>query len=135
MKRDVSDFILKCQNCQLAKSSGKGPEGLGRSPTISAVSGETVAIDLMDPNTRGSKGSTYLLVLVDTFTKWVELFPLRNCKAPGIISRLWEVFCRWGFPKFIASDNGSQFTSKLYLNFCTQNGLSPLHIAPYDISV
>jgi hypothetical protein len=56
---------------------------------------------------------------------------LRNCKAPGIISRLWEVFCRWGFPKSIVSDNGSQFTSKLYLNFCTQNGLSPLHIAPY----
>ncbi|CAL8111754.1 unnamed protein product [Orchesella dallaii] len=117
MKKDVYNFLVSCETCQKTKVSHTAPSGLGSSLKVSTP-WDTVAIDLMGPYVKGANQNQYLLVIVDSFSKWVEIFGIRQATSKIIISRLEEVFCRWGFPTKIISDNGSQFTSHEYKNWC-----------------
>ncbi|CAF4311584.1 unnamed protein product [Rotaria magnacalcarata] len=66
----------------------------------------------------------YLLVVVDYFTRWVELFPLRTTTSSDIAHILVdEIICRWGCPTYILSDNGPQFVSELFTNICSSLGI------------
>jgi transposase InsO family protein len=56
----------------------------------------------------------YLLVLVDTFTGWVEAFPMTNKKASTVTTILVTDTIPWfGFPASIQSDNGPDFVSSI----------------------
>jgi len=46
--------------------------------------GYMLGVDLMGPFPKSNKQHEYLLVVVDYFTKWVELFPLRTARASHI---------------------------------------------------
>jgi transposase InsO family protein len=56
----------------------------------------------------------YLLVLVDTFTGWVEAFPMTNKKASTVTSILvTEIIPRFGLLASVQSDNGPEFFSSI----------------------
>ncbi|KAJ8349391.1 hypothetical protein SKAU_G00245210 [Synaphobranchus kaupii] len=62
-----------------------------------------------------SGGYTYLFVVIDQYTRWVEVFPTRNCTAATAARLLaTEIFPRWGLPYQILSDNGTHFTVTPY---------------------
>ncbi|CAG7817545.1 unnamed protein product [Allacma fusca] len=92
---------------------------------------ENVACDLLGPYLRGRKGFKYLLVVTCYATKYVELFGLRAATAASIIKKLWLVFLKWGFSQSITTDNGSQFSSKRFLNWCESIGVRSWRIASY----
>ena len=67
-------------------------------------------IDFMPPVQR----VRYLLVLVDTFSRWVETFPITNQRAHTVVQILFtEIIPRFGLPSSLQSDNGPEFTSKV----------------------
>ena len=56
----------------------------------------------------------YLLVLVDTFSGWVEAFPTTNKTAHTVAHiLLTEIISRFGLPSYLKSDNALEFTSKV----------------------
>jgi transposase InsO family protein len=56
----------------------------------------------------------YLLVLVDTFTGWVEAFPMTNKKASTVTMILvTDIIPQFGLPACIQSDNGPEFVSSI----------------------
>ena len=56
----------------------------------------------------------YLLVLVDTFSGWVETFPTTNKKAHTVAQiLLTKIIPRFGQPSSLQSDEGPEFTSKV----------------------
>lgn len=56
-----------------------------------------------------------LLVFVDYFSRWVELFPMRTAIARTIATILrTEILTRYGVPDFILSDRGTQFVSSIF---------------------
>ena len=56
----------------------------------------------------------YLLVLVDTFSGWVEAFPTTNKRAHTVAQiLLTEIIPRFGLPSSLQSDNGPEFTSRV----------------------
>ncbi len=57
----------------------KAPGQLQSTPVVEP--GYMLGVDIMVPFPRSPKQNEYLLVVVDYFTKWVELFPMRNAKA------------------------------------------------------
>ena len=61
-----------------------------------------------------SQGYKYLLVLIDTFTAWIEGFPTRTEKAKEMVKKLLhEIILRFGLPKPSQNNNGTSFTSKV----------------------
>ena len=69
------------------------------------------------------EGSMWLIV-IDAATKWPEVIQMNsNTKAERTIEVLRSLFSRLGIPNQIVSDNGPQFTSDMYYQFCTNNGI------------
>ncbi|KAF2883189.1 hypothetical protein ILUMI_22989 [Ignelater luminosus] len=63
------------------------------------------------------------LVITDAFSKWVEVYELTRADSQSTIEVLREVRSRFGLPKTIVSDNGSQFTSAEFQKYCKLNGI------------
>ena len=62
----------------------------------------------------GKYGYRYLLVLVDTFSGWVEAYPTKKETAIIVAKKLLEeIIPRFGLPASIGSDNGPAFVSKI----------------------
>ena len=49
---------------------------------------EEIAIDLMGPFPESENGNKYLLVVVDSFSKWMEAYPVPNIEARTIAEKL-----------------------------------------------
>ena len=118
MSWDVKQHVTNCQVCQLYKSESRKPAGKLQQ-TLVCRPWEMLGMDLMGPFPRSSSRNVYLLVFVDYYSKWVELFPLRNATAESI-SRILiqEIVTRWGIPEYILSDRGSQFVSSIFQATC-----------------
>src|SRR3954471_20813402 len=68
---------------------------------------------------KSSKGGhVYLLVAVDKFTKWIEAMPVTNQKGKTTIKFFESIVYRFGVPHNIITDNGSNFISKEFQDFC-----------------
>jgi hypothetical protein len=59
--------------------------------------------------------STYSLL----FTRWVEAFLVKGTTTKTTVKLLEnEVFCRWGYPQAVITDNGTQFKSNHFKRAC-----------------
>ncbi|XP_053681478.1 uncharacterized protein LOC127161145 [Labeo rohita] len=120
IRTDVWQHCTECRKCQVYKPTNLKPAGSLQSVPI-VEPGFMLGMDIMGPFPRSTRQNEYLLVIVDYFSKWVEVFPMRNAKATTIVKILLEeIFTRWGTPAFIVSDRGTQFTSKLLEQLCKQ---------------
>lgn len=69
--------------------------------------------DLLGPYPRSKRGNTHILVVLDKFSKFVFLRPIRTATAKEIVGFLTEqVFCLFGVPETIYSDNDVQYKSR-----------------------
>lgn len=60
-----------------------------------------------------------MVVAVDYFTKWVEAEPLSKITEKEMIHFVWKnLFCRFGLPRIIVSDNGPQFKGEKIQEWC-----------------
>ena len=68
----------------------------------------------------------------DNFTRWFEAIPLQDIKANTVCDALIDAWItRFEVPEYIHSDNGVQFTSKLYKDVCHKLGMEPTYSTPY----
>ena len=129
MRRPVTKFIRQCYACSKAKSSRLPPvPASSHNPTGPR---ETFCSDLMGPYPAGKKYNKYLLVFIDLFSKFVEMFPLRTATAENLVDKTWQLICRWGTPRSLIVDNGSQYASKKFHDFCLDVGINVFHISAY----
>ena len=79
-------------------------------------------------------GSMWLLA-VDAHSKWPSVIRLANYPTTEItIAGLDELFTIWGLPKTLVSDNGPQFASADFANWCRSNGIMHMTSAPFHPS-
>ena len=66
----------------------------------------------------------FLLVAIDYFTKWVEVEPLVVIIEDKIQTFIWKnIVCWFGIPRTIISENGRQFDSCKFKEFCAKLGI------------
>jgi len=54
----------------------------------------------------------YLIVAIEYFTKWIEAEPVAQITAHKVQHFVWKnIVCRFGEPRHLISDNGTQFAS------------------------
>ena len=64
------------------------------------------------------------MVAIDYFTKWAEAEPLATITSKKFLNFVVKrIICRFGLPKKIVSDNGTQFDSDLFTEFCKRYGI------------
>ena len=115
---DVKTFTKHCQVCQVYKPEGRKTAGMLQQ-TIVSQPWEMLGVDIMGPFPRSTKQNEYLLVFVDYYSKWVELFALRQVTGKTVSSILIrEILTRWGVPEYVLSDRGSQFVSDVFEETC-----------------
>ena len=69
--------------------------------------------DLIDYQSSPDGLYKYVLVAQDHATKFVVLRSLCTKEAPTVASHLFEIFCCFGAPKILHSDNGREFVNQV----------------------
>lgn len=77
-------------------------------------------------------GYTALLVIIDVFTGFVLLRPLKTNSAEIVARKLWKIFCVFGLPKILQSDNGPEFVNEVLRALVQINGIDHRLISPYN---
>ena len=73
----------------------------------------------------------YLIVSTNYFTKWVEAEPLANIRDVDAKKFVWKsIVTQFGVPRVIISDNGLQFDSKMFRNYCGKLGITNRYSTP-----
>lgn len=90
---------------------------------------ERIHVDFAGP----LNGQSFFIV-VDSYSKWVEVVPTKNTTSEWCIKELRNIFKNFGLPNLLVSDNGSQFTSQVFENFLRENGIIHKKTAPYNPS-
>jgi len=70
-------------------------------------------IDTIGPLPKSKFGYEDILVIIDTFTRWVEIYPTTNTTAIEATKCLIQHFGRYGIPSVLRSDRGSQFVNEI----------------------
>ncbi|XP_008486095.1 uncharacterized protein K02A2.6-like [Diaphorina citri] len=82
----------------------------------------------------GPMSGYYYFVIVDAHSKWVDVIPTKTTTSQWCIKQLRNLFCNFGFPEVLVSDNGPQFTSKVFKDFLEGNGVTHKTSAPFHPS-
>lgn len=79
---------------------------------------ECINIDYVGPYPDGG----YTLVLIDCFSRWLELFPVDSATGESSAFCLLQHFGRFGAPSQIRSDRGPHFVNSIIREFLTMIG-------------
>lgn len=103
MGAQVEQAVRRCGVCQRHRAAQPrqplSPHAAPQRPW------QVLAADLFE-----FKGSHYLLV-VDYYSKFVEVAYLANIQSGSVIKLLKNIFARFGIPTKLVTDNGTQFSS------------------------
>ena len=77
------------------------------------------------------KGRTIFLVVVDSYSKWLEIFEMKSTTAESTCNTLRTLFVAYGLPEEVVLDNRPQFAATVFKNFLKKNGVKQTLVAPY----
>lgn len=117
MRNFVKKYIKSCLECAYSKvPGGKRPGELHPIKKVDTPF-DTIHADHVGPFVRSARGNMYILALIDSFTRYIYLKPVRNTKAFTTIRVFKEYFGIFGVPRRIITDRGACFTSGSFKNF------------------
>ena len=88
-------------------------------------------IDFMGPFPT-SFGFMYILLAIDYVSKWVETKATKTNNANAVIDFVKSnIFCRFGIPRAIISDQGTHFCNRTFWNLLQKYGVKHRTSTPY----
>lgn len=134
MSKDIFQYVRRCAECQRTKASLNQNLGL-HSARICERPGDCMFIDFFGPLVRSKSRNSAILSVIDGFSKFVWLFPIRQMTAQITVELLSKrLFAMFGVPRTLVSDNGTPFRSKLFRDMCFRWGVKHVRTAPYHPS-
>jgi hypothetical protein len=131
MRQDVYAFVRNCMDCQRAKPSQDSQVGLHSSNVVPCPM-ERVFVDFVGPIVRSRRGNIAVFVILDGFSKYVAMYPVRRISAEVVKTCLLEkYFPAFGVPQAIVSDNATVFKSRTFYNLCFSWGIRHITTSPY----
>jgi RNase H-like domain found in reverse transcriptase/Reverse transcriptase (RNA-dependent DNA polymerase)/Integrase zinc binding domain/Integrase core domain/gag-polyprotein putative aspartyl protease len=134
MGYDVNRFVDECLTCQKSKDPpGFLKRHAPQQPLpIPERPNQRIHVDLFGALKTSEKGKNYILVMTDAFTKWVELAALINKDAETVAMAIFNQWiCRFGCPKQIVSDRGTDFNSALSAQLYQELGIKRSQTAAF----
>ena len=122
--RMIAEFIRLCPCCQVM-SRLKISIKTHRFTCASYSPFEVIHLDHIGPLRQDDRGNSYILVLIDAFSRWIELFATKTTSALETAQCLFQHFGRFGTPEVIHTDRGPAFHTYLIKDL----NLSLIHIS------
>jgi hypothetical protein len=80
-----------------------------------------LGLDLVGPLQKAHGDFTHLMVAIDKFSKWIQVWPLNNIRSEQVVAFFMDIIHRFGVPNSIITDNGTQFIGMKFLGFCSDH--------------
>ena len=127
MKKEALGFIGSCRICSLVK-----PEYINAhlKPFLLDAPLQLVATDYIGP-LPSDRGFRYMLVIIDAFSRFPEVYPVRDMTVPTLIAAFRDFFARYGFPDALLSDRGTQFQSRAFVDYLSHFQVKKLATTAY----
>jgi len=111
MRKRVQEYVENCLICLLANSSTNSREGEMQIMENVTIPLQVLHADHFGPLIESSKGYRHILLVVDAFTRYTWLFPVKSTSSKETIDQLLFIFNSFGFPQEIVTDRGTAFSS------------------------
>ena len=122
--KTIEQLVKSCKSCQEVQ---KAPETAPLHPWIwPGKPWVRVHLDFAGP----FLGKSFLIA-VDAYSKWPEIIEMSATSATQTIAVLRQIFTTHGIPEQLVSDNGPQFISSEFAEFCKTNGVKHIRVSPY----
>jgi hypothetical protein len=116
MKREIAEYVARCDSCQRIKAEHQRPAGLLQPLQIPQWKWDEIGMDFIVglPRTRADYDSIW--VVVDRLTNAAHFIPVKTTDNNAVLAELYmsQIVCLHGIPKKIVSDRGTQFTSHFW---------------------
>ena len=129
--KTVELFVKACVICQMKEGKSKPQREILKTVNSGSLWAK-ISIDFVGPMQPSKYGNKHVLTVRETFSRWIEAFPTVDIDSEAVARILErEIFCRYGFPEQVHSDQGSQFTSdfmdELYQRLNIRNTHTPAY--------
>ena len=124
MDSEIEECVKQCVNCQQNQHNpAKAPLHPWDYPKRPWVR--------LHADYAGPVKGKMLLVLVDAYSKWLEVRAVSSATAAATIAELRSIFATHGLPEILVTDNGTCFTSAEFQDFTQGNGIRHIKTSPY----
>lgn len=121
MTQFIKKYVNACIDCQYKKGHYGKREGYLYPIQKPDRPLHTLHIDHLGPFAKvGNKGFCYILMITDSFSKYIFCRPTRTVNSKEVCDHLKDLFSLFGKPERIVSDRGTAFTSKRFKEFVIQ---------------
>src|SRR5690348_5638690 len=110
MRKSISNEIDQCTACQRYNIVKEGYH-----PAKSVIAKEPwdhLQIDLIGPLRTSIGGYNYILTVICACTNYTVIRALKNKELETVAKALWMIFCEYGTPRVLQSDQGTEFVNQ-----------------------
>jgi hypothetical protein len=93
---------------------------------------EVIHLDRIGPLRTDAHGNMFILVLIDEFSRWIELFPTKTTTALESASCIFQHMGRFGTPEVVHTDRGTAFHNELVSELLRMSGTDQLLTMAYS---
>jgi transposase InsO family protein len=121
MLMDIRKVVQQCQPCMRYNIE---QQGYHPAKSITAQNPwDHVQIDLIGPLPISENGHVYIMTVVDVCTGYTIIRSVKNKEMETIAKCLWCIFCEYGTPQILQSDNGSEFVNQVMKTLSVMYGI------------
>lgn len=123
LDKDIERFIRECSSC-VRSGKAQQPTTAPLQPLpCPRVPWQRIGIDIFGEVKAAPEHQKFVVVVLDHYSHWPELTCCGTVTSTSIIEFLTTLFCRYGLPEQLVSDNGPQFKSAQFEDFLRVHGI------------
>jgi RNase H-like domain found in reverse transcriptase/Reverse transcriptase (RNA-dependent DNA polymerase)/Integrase core domain/Integrase zinc binding domain/PHD-finger/C-5 cytosine-specific DNA methylase len=126
---DVRRVLSACVVCQRVRATVAADQQVMQTEPHDFGMFYKWGLDFAGPFLPSALGNTYVLIMVDYYSKWIEAIPLKDAESQSVVDALLTLIARFGTPSEIITDNGPGFKGELE-KFCAKRQINQRFITP-----
>lgn len=127
LKEKIERFVQNCVTCILSDRKTGKQEGMLHPIPKDDAPLVTLHLDHLGPMASTKKDYRYILTIVDAFTKFVWIFPVKSTTSEETMKKFRMVTALFGNPLRVITDKGTAFTGGPFKDHCKDESIEVVH--------
>lgn len=123
LQSKIDLVTANCVDCILSTKREGKKQGLLNPIHKEPVPLDTFHIDHLGPLASTNKNYVHIFAIIDSFTKFVWLYPVKSTKSAETIENLQQLSSIFGNTNRIICDRGSAFTANIFKEYCSNESI------------